>query len=566
MNDRSVDVIDQFRESLSDCKRLYIHAARVALQDQPGADDTARRELIRRMVDLHQGLLVKIYTSVARADQKWSDVEQQLARELVDHLWQQRPAGKELNDIAQRMFRDAGRLAWYSLLRPFDRIVKIRNFVPELETVVLRVANLVAKADGCVTARETDAIRAIQQEIQVHLCRIQLEETPPGEAPQATETHAEIIHHESPRLESRHTPQPQQKQLRLPDDAVEKDSASLSDSLQQALQDLEQLVGLAGVKHEITTLTNYLNLQQRRREAGLPMHQLSLHMVFGGNPGTGKTTVARIVGRIFKSLGLLRRGHLVETDRAGMVAEYAGQTAPKTQRKIDEALDGILFIDEAYSLIASGPEDAYGQEAVQALVKRMEDDRERLVVIIAGYPQPIGQLLRSNPGLSSRFNTQLQFDDYRPAELARIFQLMCEANHYVLPCQARAKLLLGFHWLYDARDEHFGNGRLARNTFENSVRRLANRIAAVTPVTRDLLTVLTADDIDLAGVPAEVWEHLADRRLRFRVPCPQCQQQVHLRTDQLGRHVGCPHCQAPLQADWGEWVRREQAEGSRSQG
>ena len=447
MNDSLVDVIAQFRESLSDCKRLYIQAAREALRDQPGADDTARRELIRRMVDLHQGLLVKIYTSVARADQKWSEVEQQLACELVDHLWQQRLAGKELHDIAQRMFRDAGRLAWYSLLRPFDRIVKIRNFVPELETVVLRVANLVAKADGCVAVRETDAIRAIQQEIQVHLCRIQLEETPPGESPQGAEAPAEIVHREPPRLESQHTQQQQHKQRRLPDDAVETDSATLSDSLQQALHDLEQLVGLAGVKHEITTLTNYLNLQQRRREAGLPVHQLSLHMVFGGNPGTGKTTVARIVGRIFKSLGLLRRGHLVETDRAGMVAEYAGQTAPKTQRRIDEALDGILFIDEAYSLVASGPEDAYGREAVQALVKRMEDDRERLVVIIAGYPQPIGQLLQSNPGLSSRFNTQLQFDDYRPAELAHIFQLMCEANHYVLPCQARAKLLLGFHWL-----------------------------------------------------------------------------------------------------------------------
>jgi len=259
VNDSLVDVIAQFRESLSDCKRLYIQAARVALQDQPGADDTARRELIRRMVDLHQGLLVKIYTSVARADQKWSEVEQQLACELVDHLWQQRLAGKELNDIAQRMFRDAGRLAWYSLLRPFDRIVKIRNFVPELETVVLRVANLVAKADGCVAVRETDAIRAIQQEIQVHLCRLQLEETPPGDSPQRAEAPAEIVHREPPRLESQHTQQ-QQKQLRLPDDAVETDSATLSDSLQQALQVVApdgevQLVGMpSNVSLELTSL------------------------------------------------------------------------------------------------------------------------------------------------------------------------------------------------------------------------------------------------------------------------------------------------------------------------
>ncbi len=239
-----------------------------------------------------------------------------------------------------------------------------------------------------------------------------------------TSSPIQIIHHEPTLLKTA------AENRQLPCDAVETASAELSDSLEQTLKDLDQLIGLDGVKQEITTLTNYLNLQQHRQEASLPVHQLSLHMVFEGNPGTGKTTVARIVGRIFKSLGLLKRGHLVETDRAGMVAEYAGQTAPKTHRKIDEAMDGILFIDEAYSLIASGHEDAYGHEAVQALVKRMEDDRQRLVVIIAGYPEPIDQLLHSNPGLSSRFNTQLLFEDYLPTELARIFQLMCETNHY----------------------------------------------------------------------------------------------------------------------------------------
>ena len=548
MNDSSTDLITQFRESLSDCKRLYIQAARVALQDQPGADDETRRDLIRRMVDLHQGLLIKIYTSVARADGRWSRVERELACELVDHLWQRRLEGAELREVAHRMFGDASHLQWYSLLRPFDRIAKIRNFVPELETIVLRVANLVAKADGTVSAQETNAILSIQQEIQVHLCRIQLNEPATGDSREGTSSPIQIIHHEPTLLKT-------QQEQQLPCDAVETASAELSDSLEQTLKDLDQLIGLDGVKQEITTLTNYLNLQQHRQEASLPVHQLSLHMVFEGNPGTGKTTVARIVGRIFKSLGLLKRGHLVETDRAGMVAEYAGQTAPKTHRKIDEAMDGILFIDEAYSLIASGHEDAYGHEAVQALVKRMEDDRQQLVVIIAGYPEPIDQLLHSNPGFSSRFNTQLLFEDYLPTELARIFQLMCETNHYQLPCLARAKLLLGFQWLYESRDEHFGNGRLVRNTFENSVRRLANRVAAVTPVTRELLTVLTADDIDLNDVPASVWEHLDDSGLRFGVTCQQCEKPVHVRMDQLGREVGCPHCQATLQAEWGEWVR-----------
>jgi replication-associated recombination protein RarA len=318
---------------------------------------------------------------------------------------------------------------------------------------------------------------------------------------------------------------------------------------------------LTQVKHEITTLTNYLNLQQHRRDAGLPAHPLSLHMVFRGNPGTGKTTVARIVGRIFSLLGLLQRGHLVETDRAGLVAEYAGQTAPKANRKIDEALDGILFIDEAYSLVADRGQDAYGSEAVQALVKRMEDDRHRLVVILAGYPEPMDKLLASNPGLSSRFNTQLLFEDYEPVQLAQIYQLMCDANHYELPGSARAKLLLGFHWLYQIRDEHFGNGRLVRNVFENAVRRLANRVAAVTPVTRELLTHLTADDLLLSDIPADHWKYLDDPKLRFSVVCDHCQKPVYLRGDQLGRRVRCPHCRTPFQADWGCWVSGEEKDG-----
>ncbi len=262
----------------------------------------------------------------------------------------------------------------------------------------------------------------------------------------------------------------------------------------------------------------------------MPQHALSLHMVFNGNPGTGKTTVARIVGRIFKALGLLKKGHLIETDRSGLVAEYAGQTATKTNRKIDEALDGILFVDEAYSLVATDGADAYGLEAIQALVKRMEDDRQRLVVILAGYPGPMQQLLDSNPGLSSRFNTQMMFTDYEPVDLGRIYQLMCEANHYQLPPEARAKLLLGFHWLYRSRDEHFGNGRLVRNTFENSVRRLADRIADIVPITRELLTKLTTHDIYMADVPDEIWQQAGEDRTFFAVPCPHCAQNVHLRS------------------------------------
>ncbi len=563
----SSDIVTQFRSSLQDCRRLYIQAARASLENHPDADEPSRQTLIRRMVDLHKGLLIKIYATVASADSRWSRTERELAAELIDHIWQQRLSDDELAEVARRMFEDAGRLNWYSLVRPFDQIIRIRNLAAELQTVAMRLANLVAKADGTVTSSETAALRTIQQEIDIHLNRLSLDDEPSqGQAPRGSEP-TRIVYQNQPLLRTaaesgRHGSLRNHEDTPLRSEGAgttgrshdSNASVDLSDSLEQALHDLDQLIGLDEVKQEVRTLTNYLQLQQHRRAAGLPQHPLSLHMVFQGNPGTGKTTVARIVGRIFKALGLLQKGHLVETDRSGLVAEYAGQTGPKTNRKIDEALDGILFVDEAYSLISADKPDAYGLEAIQALVKRMEDQRDRLVVILAGYPEPMDQLLRSNPGLSSRFNTQLLFADYDPVELGRIYHRLCEANEYVVPSVARAKLLLGFHWLYTERDEHFGNGRLVRNTFENSVRRLANRVAAITPVTRELLTVITSDDIHLDQVPQDAWHSLENPRTRFAVTCESCGRTAHARANQLGARLRCPHCKQRLMAEWGSPV------------
>jgi hypothetical protein len=455
------------------------------------------------------------------------------------------------------LFEDAARLNWYSLVRPFDRIIRIRDMAADVETVAMRLANLIAKSDGQVTPEETTTLRTIQQEIEVHIKRLSLDDDDgQGSCPDEAETPPQIVHQQSTLqmkpASSKETAQSRStKRARRQQDTPQVEQPESADTLEQALADLQQLVGLEQIKREIATLTNYLHLQQHRQAAGLPMHPLSLHMVFHGNPGTGKTTVARIVGRILKALSLLKKGHLIETDRSGLVAEYAGQTATKTNRKIDEALDGILFIDEAYSLVSAERTDAYGLEAIQALVKRMEDDRQRLVVILAGYPLPMQQLLHSNPGLSSRFNTQMLFEDYNAIDLCRIFQRMCEANHYVLPPDVRAKLLLGFAWLYRCRDEHFGNGRLARNVFENSVRRLADRVAGLVPVTRELLTVLTADDIALEKVPEEIWRQLDQDGPLFTLDCPECSKTLHVRTRHLGTRVRCPHCRSRLDAQWG---------------
>lgn len=558
------ELITPFREALRHCKRLYIQAARASLEDHPDANEQTRRDLIRRMVDLHKGLLVKIYTTVAVADSRWSAGERELARELVDHVWQRRLDNDELRQVTHRMFQDAGNLNWYSLVRPFDQVANIRDMSADVQTAVMRVANLVAKADGTIATEERNALQAIQGEIETHLRRISLESDDNGD--EQSEKHTvQIIHDNKTLSQTTAKSNAVAEQERGGEETSQTESnagseeekfANERESLEDIQHDLVQLVGLDQIKEEINTLTNYLQLQQRREQAGLPRHRLSLHMVFKGNPGTGKTTVARIVGRIFKALGLLQKGHLVETDRSGLVAEYAGQTATKTNKKIDEALDGILFIDEAYSLVSTGREDAFGEEAVQTLVKRMEDDRDRVVVILAGYPEPMQTLLESNPGLSSRFNTQMVFPDYTPLELGRIYHLMCEANQYVILPAARGKLLLGFDWLYARRDEHFGNGRLVRNTFENSVRQLANRIAGVAPITRDLLTRLTAEDIHMRKVPDHIWKPLRKGETRFSLTCERCNKPIHVRCRQLGIRVRCPHCESRLVAEWGIPVSR----------
>jgi SpoVK/Ycf46/Vps4 family AAA+-type ATPase len=299
-------------------------------------------------------------------------------------------------------------------------------------------------------------------------------------------------------------------------------------------------------------------MQQQREAMGLPQTKVSLHMVFSGNPGTGKTTVARIIGRVFGAMGILAKGHLVETDRSGLVAQFAGQTGPRTNKKIDEALDGVLFIDEAYSLVSTRGEDPYGAEAVQALLKRMEDERHRLVVILAGYPEPMDALLASNPGLSSRFNRKLHFADYSTMELARILQAMCERDHYELPSATRARLLTGFHWLVEQRDEHFGNGRLVRNTFERAIRRLATRIAGVTPVTRELLTRLEPADLVFDGLPDEARDAARLTASRFRIACPACQHTHIVAAKFLGQAAKCKRCSGKMPLDWGEPVSEDQ--------
>ena len=257
--------------------------------------------------------------------------------------------------------------------------------------------------------------------------------------------------------------------------------------------DLDALVGLASVKEEIKTLSNFLKIQQKRKEQGLKASSISYHCVFTGNPGTGKTTVARIVAQIYKDLGILSKGHLVETDRAGLVGEYVGHTAVKTNNIIDSALDGVLFIDEAYSLIGSGND--FGKEAIATLLKRMEDDRDRLVVILAGYSNEMQDFINTNPGVQSRFNRYIEFPDYSAEELLQIFEKNIQKYDYQLDDEALAAMEVYFQYAVDNKDANFGNGRFVRNVFEKTLERQANRLSTDPDLDMDELTRITLLDL-----------------------------------------------------------------------
>ena len=275
---------------------------------------------------------------------------------------------------------------------------------------------------------------------------------------------------------------------------ISKKNTSTRVSKPKAAKALESLIGLSSVKTEINSLTNYIKVQKMRQEKGMKVTPVSYHCVFTGNPGTGKTTVARIVSEIYKELGILSKGHLVETDRSGLVAEYVGQTAVKTNKIIDSALDGILFIDEAYSLVDGGNSD-YGKEAISTLLKRMEDDRNRLVVILAGYTDDMKRFIESNPGLQSRFNRYIEFPDYSADELYQIFLSNAKKYEYSLTEEAQAVLKAALDAAVNTKDKNFGNGRFVRNLFEKVVEHQANRLSSEAEVTSDTLASIEADDI-----------------------------------------------------------------------
>lgn len=279
------------------------------------------------------------------------------------------------------------------------------------------------------------------------------------------------------------------------------DVESKEETLDALLKQLDELIGMEQVKKNVYSLINLMRIREIKKQRGLPQNDMSLHMVFMGNPGTGKTTVARLIAKIYQKLGVLSKGHLVEVDRSGLVAGYVGQTAIKVQEKISESRGGVLFIDEAYALTANRDGSDFGFEAVDTLLKGMEDYRDDFVVIVAGYPEPMAEFLESNPGLKSRFNKFIYFDDYTPDELLDIFRGMCKKAGFIVSEDTLQIVHDYFIGMYENRGTNFANGRDVRNFFEKAVVHQANRLAQYDTLSdADLITL---NEVDLRNSMAE---------------------------------------------------------------
>ena len=298
----------------------------------------------------------------------------------------------------------------------------------------------------------------------------------------------------------------QDRKTNEPPAAAEKHSdetpvAEVSEQPPENIEDLKaelnELIGLEGIKREVNNLINMVTVHNLRKQNGLKTVDMSLHMVFSGNPGTGKTMIARLMARIYRSLGVLSKGQLVEVDRSGLVAGYIGQTATKTSEVVEKAKGGVLFIDEAYTLSSGKGENDFGQEAIDTLLKAMEDNREDLIVIVAGYDGLMDEFIHSNPGLESRFNRYLHFDDYNVDEMMSILELQLKKGQYVLDDSARIAVR-DYIELSNTGSIAFGNARGVRNIFERLLVAQANRLSAASDLTKEALMTLTEEDVKAA--------------------------------------------------------------------
>lgn len=387
--------------------------------------------------------------------------------------------------------------AFFQDLRDYDRrkgTTLARRFVDQMTLVLL----LVAAVDDVVSESEAGFVNACA-DVLLDLCG---KDGLKGERPPLK---ADDFVTKEPEAEKAAPAKaaPEEKTQTQAESQEEEKPQEEPPTLEELLEQLDSLCGLEKVKADVKSLINLVKVRSMRREAGLPVPPMSLHLVFLGNPGTGKTTVARLLAQIYHVIGVLPKGQLVEVDRSGLVAGFVGQTALKTQEVVQKAMGGVLFIDEAYALVNQENGNDFGREAIEVLLKNMEDHRDELIVIVAGYAGLMEKFIHSNPGLESRFNKYLYFEDYNAGQLYDIFSSMCKKNGYTLSQEGEAWVRRDLEELFANRDENFGNARDVRNLFEKAVSRQADRVAALESPTREQLMELLPQDLEDPEKPTE---------------------------------------------------------------
>jgi len=372
--------------------------------------------------------------------------------------------------------------AFFEDLRQYDRLkgtALARRFADQLTLLLL----LFAAVDGVVSESEAGFVNGCSDAL-LELC------DKDGLRPDRPAVRAdEFI-----------APRPGQpaaaKRAEAPAPKEEKPPEEPEPTLEELLVQLDELCGLERVKKDVKSLINLVKVRRLREEAGLPVPPMSLHLVFMGNPGTGKTTVARLLAKIYHAVGVLSKGQLVEVDRSGLVAGFVGQTALKTQEAVQKAIGGVLFIDEAYALVNADSANDFGHEAIEVILKNMEDHRKDLIVIVAGYTDRMERFIHANPGLESRFNKYFFFEDYDGKQLMEIFRSMCKKNGYTLSEEGEQFMEKDLQELYEERDENFGNARDVRNLFEQAVARQADRVSQLEAPTKEQLMELKPEDLE----------------------------------------------------------------------
>ena len=393
--------------------------------------------------------------------------------------------------ITELNYKDIGLPVTFGILNEFDRSVKNRNKVQTADLFVSFIYEL-----GNYYRFSRFDKRDIDIDKCINYLRSLQDALPRQDKNQSNDNVKISTDAASIELSSRGADLEDDKKNEESDESLK---AVPEETLEELLEKLNALIGLKGVKEEVTTLINMIKMKKIRDARGMKTANISKHLVFLGNPGTGKTTVARLLSKIYKQLGVLEEGQLVEVDRAGLVAGYVGRTALKTKEKIDEALGGILFIDEAYTLAKGGSD--FGQEAIDTILKAMEDNRENFVVIVAGYPEPMERFLESNPGLKSRFNKNILFEDYTEEELLSILNAFCKTYDMHFSEGALSSIKAYLNWLVRHKPENFANGREMRNLFELAYEKQATRLSNKADSTGDELSDEELYEIILEDLP-----------------------------------------------------------------